>query len=98
MIDADGSGELDADEFVTLYKKARGEKIKGAALKEAMRQMDADGSGLIEFEEFDGDLIYHFSVRTHALYVSLSLFSLSLTCAKWTCFAGLNSVVERQRR
>ena len=78
MIDADGSGELDADEFVTLYKKARGEKIKGAALKEAMRQMDADGSGLIEFEEFDGDSIYHFSVRTHALYVSLSL-SLSLS-------------------
>ena len=34
--DADGSGELDADELAALYKKAREEKLSKARLKEAM--------------------------------------------------------------
>ena len=34
MIDVDGSGELDQDELVTLYQKARGEKLKGKQVRE----------------------------------------------------------------
>ena len=47
-IDADGSGELDAEELSTLYKRARGEKLKGKDLKAAMAEMDTDASGTSE--------------------------------------------------
>ena len=52
-IDADNSGYLDAAELAELYKKARGEKLKGKALQNAMTQMDTDGGGTIELDEFE---------------------------------------------
>eukprot|EP01046_Picozoa_sp_COSAG06_P053354 COSAG06_NODE_9203_length_1959_cov_6.024781_2_plen_179_part_00 len=48
----DGSGVLDRAELATLYRQARGEKLSGRQLKAAMAAMDADGSGDIEFKEF----------------------------------------------
>ena len=50
--DQDGSGVLDRAELATLYRQARGEKLSGRQLKTAMATMDADGSGDIEFKEF----------------------------------------------
>ena len=50
--DADGSGEIDADELAALDKKARGEKLSKARLKEAMAALDKDGNGTISFDEF----------------------------------------------
>ena len=50
--DADGSGEIDADELAALYKKAREEKLSKARLKEAMAALDKDGNGTISFDEF----------------------------------------------
>ena len=52
LIDADGSGELDAKELSTLYKLARGEKLSKQMLKDAMSQMDTDGNGTVGFDEF----------------------------------------------
>ena len=54
MIDADGSGDIDVEELQELYKRARGEKLKGSMLKDAMAQMDTDKSGTIDFSEFEG--------------------------------------------
>ena len=53
MIDADGSGEVDAEEVAELYQKARGEKLKSKDLKKAMAEMDTDQSGTVEFDEFE---------------------------------------------
>ena len=53
-IDADGSGELDREELAALYKEARGEKLSKKQLKTAMAEMDTDGSGSIDFAEFEG--------------------------------------------
>jgi calmodulin len=50
-IDADGGGTLDRDEIQQLAKRL-GKRVSGKALAEAMQEMDADGSGEIEFEEF----------------------------------------------
>ena len=43
---------MDRAELATLYRQARGEKLSGRQLKTAMATMDADGSGDIEFKEF----------------------------------------------
>lgn len=51
-IDADGSGQLNSDELATLYRRATGEKLSKKQLKQAMHEMDTDGSGAISFEEF----------------------------------------------
>ena len=72
-IDADGSGSLDVNELATLYRTARDEKLSKKELKAAMVEMDSDGSGTIEFAEFEqwwrdngGDLEKH---REQALTV-----------------------------
>lgn len=44
---------LDHSELANLYRQARGEKLSGKELKTAMAAMDADGSGKIEFFEFE---------------------------------------------
>ena len=51
-IDANGSGELDRDEVATLYRQAHGVNLKPKLLDDAMKMMDLDGSGSVEFEEF----------------------------------------------
>ena len=54
--DADGSGEIDADELAALYKKAREEKLSKARLKEAMAALDKDGNGTVSREELAASL------------------------------------------
>ena len=53
QIDANNSGQLDADELAELYKLARGEKLKYKDLSKAMAEMDSDGSGTCDLEEFE---------------------------------------------
>eukprot|EP01043_Picozoa_sp_COSAG02_P008727 COSAG02_NODE_285_length_25646_cov_10.858143_2_plen_1450_part_00 len=69
--DTDNSGYLDSMEVAALYKKARGERLAGKKLKEAMKVMDSDGNdqvSLTEFEEWwannGGDFEQH---RTRAM-------------------------------
>ena len=50
-IDEDGGGTLDREEIRTLARRL-GKKINNRKLDEAMAEMDADGSGEVEFEEF----------------------------------------------
>jgi len=50
-IDVDGSGSITADELALLARRA-GRPIEGAALVKAMQELDADGSGEVDFEEF----------------------------------------------
>eukprot|EP01045_Picozoa_sp_COSAG04_P003363 COSAG04_NODE_136_length_23756_cov_16.820645_10_plen_510_part_00 len=52
-IDEDGGGTLDADEIWRLCRDM-GAELDARELKEAMREMDADGSGEVDFEEFHG--------------------------------------------
>jgi Ca2+-binding EF-hand superfamily protein len=66
QVDKDNSGYLDSTEIAALYKKARGERLVGKKLKEAMKVMDSDGNdqvSLTEFEEWwannGGDLEQH---------------------------------------
>ena len=66
QIDKDNSGYLDSKEVAELYKKARGEKLAGKKLKEAMRVMDGDGNNQVSLAEFQtwwanngGDLEQH---------------------------------------
>eukprot|EP01046_Picozoa_sp_COSAG06_P070586 COSAG06_NODE_19805_length_822_cov_0.887967_1_plen_171_part_10 len=65
-VDADGSGELDAEELQALYRRARGEKLGKKDLAAAMAEMDHDGGGTVCFKEFEvwwhahgGDLETH---------------------------------------
>jgi hypothetical protein len=51
-MDADGSGLLDKGEVQRLCKKM-GHKLSKKGLKMAMAEMDANGSGEVDFEEFD---------------------------------------------
>ena len=44
--------KLDADEIATVYREARGETLKGRSLALAMAEMDTDGGGAVEFQEF----------------------------------------------
>jgi hypothetical protein len=98
MIDADGSGAIDEEEFATLYKKARGEKLKKKELKAAMAAMDTDGSGEIELSEFEswwssngGDLEVkrHLALTVYAGDVELLLVAPDrATKARW--IAGIN--------
>ena len=64
--DSAGSGSLDASQLATLYRTARDEQLSKKELKAAMAAMDTDGSGAIEFAEFEawwrstgGDLENH---------------------------------------
>ena len=66
QIDRDGSGYLDSTEVAALYKKARGERLAGKKLKEAMTAMDSDGNNQVSLPEFEawwasngGDLEQH---------------------------------------
>ncbi len=93
LIDADGSGAIDEQEFAELYKKARGEKLKKKDLKVAMAEMDTDGSGEIELDEFEswwaqngGDLEVkrHLALTVYAGEVELLLVAPdALTKARW---------------
>ncbi len=93
LIDADGSGAIDEQEFANLYKKARGEKLKKKELKAAMVEMDTDGSGEIELDEFEswwaqngGDLEVkrHLALTVYAGDVELLLVAPDmLTKARW---------------
>eukprot|EP01051_Picozoa_sp_SAG22_P022792 SAG22_NODE_5607_length_985_cov_1.296840_2_plen_86_part_00 len=51
-MDEDGSGFLDQAEVTKLCKQM-GKKLNKKGLEAAMKEMDADGSGEVEFEEFD---------------------------------------------
>ena len=51
-IDVDKSGAIEANELRDLYRQARGEVLKDKDLHDAMKMMDIDGSGTVEFEEF----------------------------------------------
>lgn len=51
-IDADKSGAIEANEVRDLYRQARGELLKPKELADAMKMMDIDGGGTVEFEEF----------------------------------------------
>ena len=93
MIDADGSGAIDEQEFANLYKRARGEKLKKKELKAAMVEMDTDGSGEIELDEFEswwaqngGDLEVkrHLALTVYAGDVELLLVAPdTATKARW---------------
>eukprot|EP01051_Picozoa_sp_SAG22_P023230 SAG22_NODE_5905_length_933_cov_1.426859_1_plen_110_part_10 len=49
--DADGSGGLDKDEVAALARNL-GRPLSEQELDEAMAEMDEDGGGTVEFEEF----------------------------------------------
>ena len=49
--DADGSGGLDRDEVKTLARQL-GYPLSAVELDEAMAEMDTDGGGTVEFDEF----------------------------------------------
>eukprot|EP00440_Ansanella_granifera_P015542 gb/GFBE01016891.1/.p1 GENE.gb/GFBE01016891.1/~~gb/GFBE01016891.1/.p1 ORF type:complete len:245 (+),score=84.48 gb/GFBE01016891.1/:1-735(+) len=51
MFDTDGSGDIDTSELGALLK-ALGQSPNEAELKEMVKEVDADGSGSIEFNEF----------------------------------------------
>eukprot|EP01051_Picozoa_sp_SAG22_P022959 SAG22_NODE_5718_length_965_cov_1.461894_1_plen_250_part_10 len=50
-LDADGSGELDAEEIEQVLLRM-GRPLSTRALAEAMEEMDLDGSGDVDFQEF----------------------------------------------
>jgi len=50
-IDVDGSGSITADELALLARRA-GRPIEGPALVKTMQELDADGSGEVDFGEF----------------------------------------------
>ena len=50
-MDEDGGGVLDKDEIRSLAR-AMGVKLTDGELKDAMAEMDEDGSGEVDFEEF----------------------------------------------
>lgn len=53
VVDADNSGSLDRDEVRSLFKSL-GEDLSYKELDAAFASMDADGSGVVEFNEFEG--------------------------------------------
>ena len=53
-LDEDGSGGLDGEEISRLVVELTGEKRSKSQLKKAMKAMDVDGSGVVEFNEFRG--------------------------------------------
>jgi hypothetical protein len=52
MTDEDGSGFLSEAEVAGLYRRTMGENLRKKKLAEAMKIMDADGSGQVSPEEF----------------------------------------------
>ncbi|KAK1740349.1 hypothetical protein QTG54_009299 [Skeletonema marinoi] len=50
-IDADGSGELDFDEFVEAYKKINPD-VSLPQLEQMFKEADLDGGGTLDFDEF----------------------------------------------
>jgi Ca2+-binding EF-hand superfamily protein len=50
-LDTDNSGTVDVDEIATMFKKL-GEKTSRKKIVEMMAEVDTDGSGFIEFQEF----------------------------------------------
>ena len=51
LLDADGSGTLDREEFTELASYFSTQPLTEAQVEAAMSQIDYDGSGLIDFEE-----------------------------------------------
>ena len=51
-LDVDGNGTLDTSEVVALAA-AGGKKLTRRQLEEAMADMDKDGSGNVDFDEFE---------------------------------------------
>ena len=51
LVDEDGSGEIDRAELCKLCVKL-GRDLKPSELDDAMRDMDADGSGAVDYDEF----------------------------------------------
>lgn len=51
-MDADNSGAIDEEEVRDLHRQACGKALKQKELRDAMKMMDIDGSGTVEYEEF----------------------------------------------
>ena len=102
VIDADGSGQLNSDELATLYRRATGEKLSKKQLKQAMHEMDTDGSGAISFEEFSkwwytngGDLEKHRDLALTVQTVEVTLLLVAQdadTKRRWV--QGLTAVLR----
>ena len=91
LIDADGSGNLDRDEVVTLIDFFSDKPMSDAQVDEAMRSMDDDGSGACF-----GVCKHVVEVREHTLTssksaVQLQPFSAVVACvpsnvfSSWSC-------------
>jgi calmodulin len=52
QFDADGTGQLDSEEIATLLSSELCQPIRGATLKGFMEDIDSDGNGVVDFEEF----------------------------------------------
>ena len=77
--DTDRSGELDGGEVAALYRQARGESLSKRQLAAAMDVMDTDGSGAVDFAEFESWWHEHGGARPPALdATALVLESVSL--------------------
>ena len=50
--DVDGSGTMESLELADLLRKELNEPVTSTELEDAVRDMDADGNGVIDFEEF----------------------------------------------
>ncbi|MCO5558313.1 hypothetical protein L7F22_011893 [Adiantum nelumboides] len=51
LIDADGSGAIDAEELVTAFN-VLGMRVKKSEVEKMLAEVDADGSGEVEYPEF----------------------------------------------
>jgi len=52
LMDEDGSGEMDKEEFFAFYKKIGGETLTKKELDDLFDSLDADGGGALSFDEF----------------------------------------------
>ncbi|CAK4351586.1 unnamed protein product [Aphanomyces euteiches] len=75
-LDTDGSGEIDEGELAVLMN-ALGQKVTSAQLKEIIREVDRNGNGMIDFNEFC-HIVYN--MRNAKQTSSRVLSSDKLTC------------------
>ncbi|KAE8954079.1 hypothetical protein PR003_g21288, partial [Phytophthora rubi] len=58
MVDADGSGTISVDEFVSIFRTL-GQALDHDDVRELVYQMDRNGDGKIDLEEFSKMLHKH---------------------------------------